>query len=625
MRTKKKIILVTQIFLILTLYLVINTSKFDITAISLSSVNDKSFTLNTTASWSNATAISDVYGWNDDGSVYPSVAVDSSGNLHVVWQDWTDGEWGSDIEIFYVNYTASGWSNATAISDLYGWNNGDSYDPSVAVDGDGNVHVVWYDDTNGEWGTDQEIMYANYTGSGWSNATAISDLYGWNNGDSYDPSVAVDGNGNVHVVWHDATNGEWGTDLEIMYTNYTASGWSNATAISDLYGWNNGESYWPSVTVDGSGNVHVVWNDYTAGGWGGGGSDPEIFYTNYTASGWSNATAISDLYGWNNGESYRPSVAADGSGNVHVVWEDDTDGAWGTDIEIFYTKYTASGWSNPIAISDLYGWNNGESYRPSVAADGSGNVYVVWQDLTSGAWGTDDEIMYANYTAAGWSDATVISDLYGWNNDFSGGPSIAVDGTGNLHVVWHDDTDGEWGTDYEIMYTILTEKPSSSNPSDIFMLTMGSDTIDWVIWDESGIGKYRVSVYDIINKSYYLWVNWTVWTNNTNLKVPINRSVEGIFNYTIEYYDFYHQFGISDSVIVTITEYIPSKDEPIIIAPQGSGDISNFLLSPLGLGIIAGVGAMFLILVAVVIKLNNTVKELKKSSKFSTSKKSNEK
>ncbi len=55
----------------------------------------------------------------------------------------------------------------------------------------------------------------------------------------------------------------------------------------------------------------------------------------------SNVTVISDDDTlWNNGNSEYAAIAVDGSGTVHVVWEDSTDGAWGTDYEIMHTKYT---------------------------------------------------------------------------------------------------------------------------------------------------------------------------------------------------------------------------------------------------------------------------------------------
>ncbi|MHA1299026.1 MAG: sialidase family protein [Candidatus Helarchaeota archaeon] len=442
----------------------------------LSAVDSNGITL-TSSNWSNATVISDdITRWNNDSSDYPSIAVDNNGVVHVVWEDTTNGAWGTDYEIMYANYTASGWSNATVISDdSTGWNTGDSYYPSIAVDNNGIVHVVWYDGTDGAWGNDIEIMYANNTGSGWSNATVISDdSTGWNTGGSVNPSITVDNNGIVHVVWCDDTPwpGVWGNDIEIMYANYTGSGWSNATVISDdSTGWNTGLSLYPSIAVDNNGIVHVVWEDNTPwpSVWG---TDFEIMYANYTGSGWSNATVISDdSTGWNTGNSYSSSIAIDNNGIVHVVWRDGTPGVWGSDLEIMYANYTGSGWSNATVISDdSTGWNDKDSYGPSIAVDNTGILHVVWEDETDGVWGTDTEIMYANYTGTGWSKATVISDdSTGWNDKDSYEPSIAVDNNGIIHVVWYDDTDGEWGTDYEIMYCRFTPASSQSGSRLIFL------------------------------------------------------------------------------------------------------------------------------------------------------------
>jgi len=317
---------------------------------------------------------------------------------------------GDFSESINVKASSSNYTNVTIISDGFGgtyWNDGYSREPSIATDNSGNIHVVWVDDTAGPWGIDWEIMYAIYSSSaGWSNATVISDGFGgtyWNDGDSFSPSIATDNNGNIHVVWGDDTAGPWGNDMEIMYVNCSSSaGWSNATVISDGFGgtyWNDGNSWWPSIATDNSGNIHVVWYDATDGPWG---TDLEIMYAIYSSSaGWSNATVISDGFGgtyWNDGWSFSPSIATDNSGNIHVVWVDDTAGPWGTDGEIMYAIYSSSaGWSNATVISDGFGgtyWNDGSSYWPSIATDNSGNIHVVWDDDTAGPWGTDAEIMY---------------------------------------------------------------------------------------------------------------------------------------------------------------------------------------------------------------------------------------
>ncbi|TXT60343.1 MAG: exported protein of unknown function [Promethearchaeota archaeon] len=376
--------------------------------------------------WSNATVISDGFGgsyWNDAQSLEPSIAVDNEGGLHVVWEDWTDGSWrkdDSDCEIMYVKYTpGSGWSNVTVVSDGYAdsyWNTGYSYHPSIGVDEDHGVHIVWEDWTTGSWGDDREIMYVKFTpGSGWSNVTIISDGYGgnnWNNESSTDPDLAIDNQGNIHVVWRDSTPGSWTNndfDTEIMYAVYTLQiGWSFPKVISDGYKgsyWNDGNSGWPSVAVDNTAGVHIAWTDYTEGPWE---TDSEIMYVDFTPGvGWSNATVVSDSYGGNylnNGSSIKPSIGVDKDGKIHVVWEDSSNNplSWGSDWEIMYSVYTPEvEWSFPIVISDGYEesyWNSGDSIESSLAVDNQGKIHVAWRDKTEGYWRAntdDDEIMYA--------------------------------------------------------------------------------------------------------------------------------------------------------------------------------------------------------------------------------------
>ncbi len=179
--------------------------------------------------FSNSTVISDGFGgayWNDGASYSPAIAVDKSDAMHVVWHDHTDGVWGTDIEIMYASYTnATGWSNVTVISDgqnyIY-WNDGNSNNPKIVVDGNDAIHVVWEDFTDSGWGIDYEIMHTQYTSiMGWSLPLVISDGYGgdhWNNGVSAGSSIAT-GTTAAHVVWYDGTHGVWGMDYEIMYTS----------------------------------------------------------------------------------------------------------------------------------------------------------------------------------------------------------------------------------------------------------------------------------------------------------------------------------------------------------------------------------------------------------------------
>ena len=389
------------------------------------------------------------------------------------------GGW-PDCEIMYVNYTeASGWSNAIVISDGYNgiyWNDKLSYSPSIAVDNTGNIHVAWVDETDGIWGTDDEIMYVNYTeASGWSNATLISDGFNgeyWNDGISRYPSIAVDTTGKVHVAWVDQTDGIWGTDDEIMYVSNDGTGWSNATIISDdgTY-WNNESSWGPSIGVDGNNNIHVIWTDNTDGIWG---SDVEIMYVSNEGIGWSNATVISDGFNGeylNNNNSMRANIAISDSNNIHVVWYNSPD-LFYMDYniqKIMYTNYTEGiGWSDISIVSDLVRLHNITSdYGPDIAVDSDENVYVVWNDLYDDLSYDGSEILYSSNTGSDWSDPQLISDdETNWNNGASLVPSIAIDPNNNIHMIWEDETDGTWGIDDEILYTSVAQLPPTSPPGD---------------------------------------------------------------------------------------------------------------------------------------------------------------
>ena len=93
--------------------------------------------------------------------------------------------------------------------------------------------------------------------------------------------------------------------------------------------------------------------------------------------------------------------------------------------------------------------------------------------------------------------------------------------------------------------------PTSNNPSAIYTAMDGSETIDWILYDDFGPGQYRVWVNDT-KGDYYIWVDWTDWTASMNLIVPINRSYFGVFNYTIQFTDSNDQDGTPNTVIVTV-------------------------------------------------------------------------
>jgi len=197
----------------------------------------------------------------------------------------------------------------------------------------GNVHIVWDDFTPyGGSGSDADIFYRRYeVGSGWTTTEVVSTE---STGDSYDPSLSVDSSGNVHVAWWDYTDyGGSGTDVDIFYKRYeVGSGWTTTEVVSTE---STGNSFYPSLDLDSSRNIHVAWQDYTD--YVGHGLDADIFYKRYEVGvGWTATEVVSTE---SKAHSRYPSLTVDLARNVHIAWEDATDyGGSGTDADIFY-KY----------------------------------------------------------------------------------------------------------------------------------------------------------------------------------------------------------------------------------------------------------------------------------------------
>ncbi|MHA1439227.1 MAG: hypothetical protein ACTSPD_16780, partial [Promethearchaeota archaeon] len=123
----------------------------------------------------------------------------------------------------------------------------------------------------------------------------------------------------------------------------------------------------------------------------------------------------------------------------------------------------------------------------------------------------------------------------------------------NYTIEYYDNDTAYGNPDTVIITVIMNNPPQVNHPSDISTTNTGSETIDWMLTDDLGSGKYRVIANNSLG-NYYVWVNWTDWTSGTIINVPINRTEIGIFNYTIEYYDVQGVSGISDTVIVKVEE-----------------------------------------------------------------------
>lgn len=347
--------------------------------------------------------------WNSGGSVVPVITVDSGNIIHVVWEDNSPG----NNELFY-KFSTDGGSNWSAIRRLT-WNAGWSMYPSIAADKNTGIHVVWEDSTSGN----SEIFYKYSIDSGatWSTLKRLT----WNPGSSSDVSITTDMVNGIHVVWQDYTP----MNHEIFYKRSTDSGatWSGLTQLT----WNLAESSNPSITADSENGIHVVWHDNTPGNY-------EIYYKHSTDNGitWSGPKRLT----WNKGNSFGPSITSDPNNRIHIVWQDVTFGNY----DIFHKYSTDNG--NSWSLLKRLTWNRINLNEPAITSDLNNGIHIAWHDKTLG----NDEIFYRNSTNSGvlWSKLTRVT----WSGNGSWDPSIDADMSNGIHLVWYANTPG----DSEIFY-----------------------------------------------------------------------------------------------------------------------------------------------------------------------------
>jgi len=342
--------------------------------------------------------------WTSGYSFGPAIATDSSNALHVVWYDNTPGHYA----IYYKRSSNGGatWSAAQRLT----WTSGDSSSPAIAIDSTKTIHVAWHDTTPGY----AEIYYGRSTDGGitWSPVKRLT----WTSGKSYNPTLAIDSNNKIYLVWEDITPGT----VEIYFRRSTDRGltWGAVKRIT----WTSGDSYEPALSGDSNNIIHVVWKDDTPG-------NDEIYYMKSSDAGstWSGAKRIT----WTSGSSSSPAIATDSNNTVHVVWHTETSEG----LEIYYKSSPAGGatWN---AVKRLT-WTSGSSSMPAISVDSANTIHIVWQE---GYAAGNDEIYYKRSEDGGktWTSSQRLTWASGWSNF----PAIATDLTDTIHLVWRDDPPG---------------------------------------------------------------------------------------------------------------------------------------------------------------------------------------
>jgi len=450
-------------------------------------------------------------------SYNPDMVVDSFGNIHIVWVDFTDyfGS-GTDGAILYKYFDVmtETWSISYFISDEC---DAASLYPAITIDLQDNLHLVWEDTSDyGDSGTDKDIMYRfrDSTTQIWDTTEVVSTE---STSTSYDADVIVDYEGNVSVVWRDTTDYEFaGTDSDIFFKQRLSAtdSWTTTQVVSTV---STVASDDVVLDVDSLGNVHVFWSDATD--YLSAGTDWDVFYAIYypNIDFWS-TTYVVTRYG--NGLSKCGSLKIDDEDNIHFSWEETEDflGSGAGEYNIFYMKFIDSLgiWGTINVVSqETTGTSFASDTGTTLEIDSEDNVHIIWHDGQYGVSSWNVVYRTLNKDSNVWSNVELISME---SADQSTEPVLALDQADNVYFAWKEagDLQGS-GTDNDIFFRAFAGAPQAPfiedivpNPTESSSVTIlwravpgaVSYTVyrsDFYIYDVDGLAPH-----DTTGSSYYI-------------------------------------------------------------------------------------------------------------------------
>lgn len=355
-------------------------------------------------------------------STHPSMAVDQTGTLHLVWVEGAP-------PATQIRYAArpnnQAWSGPIAISETPRADN-----PRVVVDNQSTVHVVWQADGNSN---KADIYYRQIRNNLPSPIQQITN----NASETTFPDVAVDVFGGLHFVFLD--NGGGANQVFYIFKRLADAPPPPITVGSTP----TLDALQPRAVADSQGTVSVVWAQPPLAG-----QQNDIFYAyrpvnqpTFSPTPPINASSTTT-------NSTAPVLAIDSADNLHLAWLE----MIGQQFDVYYSRKNLAEfvWRSPLNVSNSPSWNTA---TPDMVVDFNRTVYVVFSEDLGGG---NTDIFYSDKsdTAPQFS----IPQPVATNTTPSTWPSVAVQGTVAVHVAWQDGP-----TPPEILYSqYLLPQPAPS-------------------------------------------------------------------------------------------------------------------------------------------------------------------
>lgn len=297
----------------------------------------------------------------------PHIALDAFGDIYVTYT--TQNEITDNCDVYVVKSTDGGFSfsvpvmaNDSSVVIAQG--------PSaIAVDSSGqHVYVVWVDDRNLQYDRDIYFAHSADAGASFLPSVRINDdtisAYQW------DPVIACDKSGQkIYVTWYDGRDSAHGYDVYFSRSTDYGQTFGANYPINDTVTTGDTSQRTPSICYK-NGIIYAVWRDQR--------DSYCLYFAKSTDNGVSFGTNVrvpDDPNAYGN----HPSITADDSGRIFIVWSDRRS-ALDYEDEIYFSFSTDSGqtFSPNVCVNDHLGAVTAWDWDPSICVNDSGKVFVAW-------------------------------------------------------------------------------------------------------------------------------------------------------------------------------------------------------------------------------------------------------
>jgi PKD repeat protein len=367
---------------------------------------------------------------NMNGQGAPEIAVDSEGNIHIVWADNRERD-SLSVDVYYSRSIDDGNSFEANIRVNHDQERKPQTIPVVAVNEDLEVFVAWSDGRDYVDPSHPRGLYlakSEDNGQSFGSSVKVNDVPGAHG--TVHRGIAIDtyGKDDVYLAWEDRRNMDVPAFIDIYFAKSSDGGESfgpNKRVTDD-----EGFSQWVvSMDADGNGTIYITWVDCRD--W------YSTYYEIYFSKSIDGGDSFSPNLKITRDDAYvnsgYPSVVADSFGNVYVVWRDDRNPETAPDI---YMSKSADGGDsfgeNTVVTDDA---NSTGHIYPDVALNTQGDIYVVWEGHSLDDHDSDIYLSFSTNGGETFGRGVKVND---YDDGIQTRPKIAVDGQGRAHVVWQD-------------------------------------------------------------------------------------------------------------------------------------------------------------------------------------------